>query len=251
MPRRPRNLRPDLNGLLIIDKPAGVSSFAVCREIRRRSGGAKVGHAGTLDPFATGVLVLALGAATRSIPSLMATQKRYTATLDLARFSTTDDPEGEITPAPGASPPQRTDLRSALDRLTGTIEQRPPIFSAIHIDGRRAYQLARRGQLTERPPARTVTVHSIEIVSCDWPSLTLDVRCGKGVYIRSLARDLGESLGIGGMLTALRRTAVGAHRIEDAQALADVPKDPASVLLPTPTHEPAQIAPSDQGSSIQ
>jgi len=210
--------------LLIIDKPAGVSSFAVCREVRRRTGGAKVGHAGALDPFATGVLVLALGNATRAVPRLMAMDKRYTATADLSRFSTTDDPEGEITPVEAAPPPIAA-VRAALNDLTGAIMQRPPIYSAVHVDGRRAYRLARAGELADRPPARRVVVHTIEMVSYDWPALALDVRCGKGVYIRSLARDLGERLGVGGMLTALRRTAVGPFTLDRAVALESVHED--------------------------
>ncbi len=232
MPRRPKNLRPDLNGLIVIDKPAGMSSFAVCRDVRRRTAGAKIGHAGTLDPFATGVLVLAVGAATKHIASLMATDKRYTASLDLSRRSTTDDPEGEIEYFPVLTPPTRATIEGALAGFVGEIDQRPPIYSAVHIAGERAYRLARRGDLTERPEPRRVVVHSINIISYDWPALTLDVRCGKGVYIRSLARDLGGALGVGGMLTELRRTAVGEFTIDRATPLADLPDPVERAILP-------------------
>ncbi len=216
MPRRPKNLRPDLNGVLVIDKPVGPSSFAICRDVRRKTGGAKVGHAGTLDPFASGVLVLALGTATKAIPQLMATDKRYLATVDLSAVSTTDDPEGVIESVTVATPPPLEKVRRALDAFIGEIEQQPPVYSAVHIDGERAYKLARKGELVERPPARRVIVHSIEVLEYEFPRLMLDVRCGKGVYIRSLAHDLGAALGTGGMLTALRRTAVGMYLLDDA-----------------------------------
>lgn len=219
MPRRPRNQRPDLNGVLVIDKPVGPSSFAICRDVRRLTGGAKVGHAGTLDPFASGVLVLALGTATKAIPRLMATDKRYTATVDLGALSSTDDPEGRISPVEVALPPTREQIEQALSGFIGAIEQQPPVYSAVHVEGERAYKMARRGDLIERPPARTVHVHSIEILEYDFPHLFIDVRCGKGVYIRSLARDLGEAMGTGGMLTALRRTQVGPYSLNDAIVL--------------------------------
>jgi tRNA pseudouridine55 synthase len=235
MPRRPKNLRPDLNGILVIDKHVGPSSFAICRDVRRATGGAKVGHAGTLDPFASGVLVLALGKATKAVPTLMATDKRYTATVDLGAFSTTDDPEGEITQVDVIAPPPLDRIEAALGEFTGEIQQQPPIYSAVHVDGERAYKLARRGGLEERPPARTVVVHSIEVIEYAFPRLVLDIRCGKGVYIRSLARDLGVSLGVGGMLTALRRTQVGTYTIDDAISMDSLPDPIENALGPVPT----------------
>lgn len=240
MPRRPRNLRPDLNGVLVIDKPVGPSSFAICRDVRRLTGGAKVGHAGTLDPFASGVLVLALGTATKAIPQLMATDKRYTATVDLGALSSTDDPEGRISPVEIAAPPSREEIEEALAGFTGAIEQQPPVYSAVHVEGERAYKMARRGDLVERPPARTVHVHGIEILEYAFPNLELDVRCGKGVYIRSLARDLGGALGTGGMLTALRRTQVGPYALMDAITVGSDGAELERGLLPIP-------APSVQG----
>ena len=232
MPRRPTNHRPDLNGLLVIDKPLGVTSFSVCRSVRRLTRGAKVGHAGALDPLATGVLVLALGRATKAIDQLMATNKRYLADLDLAAFSTTDDGEGEFSPVAVKPPPSQDAIERAIVSFVGTIDQQPPIFSAVHIDGERAHKLARKGKLVDRPPSRPVMIHSIDIVKYAWPALTLDICCGKGTYIRSLARDLGERLQTGGMLTALRRTAVGPYSIDDAIALDDLPDDMDAVLKP-------------------
>lgn len=235
MPRRPKNSRPDLNGLLIIDKPLGLSSAAVCRRVRALSGGAKVGHAGTLDPLATGVLVLCLGSSTTSAERVMAGEKRYLADVDLSAFSTTDDMEGEATPVAVERPPSEAQLREALAALTGTIMQAPPAFSAVHIGGERAYRLARRGAEVA-PPARPVTIHSIDLLAYEFPLATLDVRCAKGTYIRSLARDLGVALNTGGRLAALRRTGVGEFTIDRALPLAELPQpiEPEHLLPPPP-----------------
>lgn len=228
MPRRPRNKRPDLNGLLVVDKPVGPTSMDVCRVVRRRTGGAKVGHAGTLDPLASGVLVVCLGAATKAIDSLMASEKRYLAEIDLSAFSSTDDREGERTEVPVGAPPTREAIEGVLAGFVGVVQQRPPVHSAVHIAGRRAYAIAReadrQGGQAERPPARPVVIHEIRLLEFDWPRLTIDIRCGKGTYIRSLARDLGEALGTGGMLAALRRTAVGGYSLEMALPLDDLPE---------------------------
>lgn len=229
-----RNHRPDLNGVLVIDKPLGWTSAQVCGYIRRHSRGAKVGHAGTLDPLATGVLLVCLGTATKSVDRLMGAPKRYLAEVDLSCVSTTDDGEGEIREVAVASPPTVDDVRRACDALTGRIMQRPPAHSAIWVGGERAYHLARAGAAPELKP-RPVEVHSIGLVAYNWPRVTLDILCGKGTYIRSLARDLGEALGTGGMLSALRRTAVGAFT--DSQAITPE-KLPAALrpehLLPPP-----------------
>ena len=239
MPRRPRNQRPDLNGLLVVDKPVGPTSMDVCRAVRRHSGGAKVGHAGTLDPLAGGVLVVCLGTATKAIDRLMASEKAYRAEIDLSALSTTDDLEGERTPVVVETPPDRQVVERACAAFVGVIEQRPPAHSAVHVEGRRAYQIAReaarQGGEAERPPARPVTIHAIDIVEYDWPRLVLDIRCGKGTYIRSLARDLGEALGVGGMLTGLCRTRVGSYRLEEATPLDDLPhRIEPEHLLPVP-----------------
>jgi tRNA pseudouridine55 synthase len=227
MPRRPKNHRPDLNGLLVVDKPVGPTSMDVCRVVRRLTGGAKVGHAGTLDPLASGVLIVCLGAATKAIDALMGTEKRYRAAIDLSAFSVTDDLEGEREPVAVETPPTRDEVERACRAFEGVVEQRPPTHSAVHVGGERAYRLARNaardGGVVERPPARPVTIHEIQVAAYTWPALELDIRCGKGTYIRSLARDLGEALGTGGMLTALRRTAVGAYGLEGATRLDDLP----------------------------
>ena len=179
MPCKPKNHRPDLNGILVIDKPLGMTSAAVCRRVRTITGGAKVGHAGTLDPLATGILVLCLGTATKRIDSLMATTKRYRTTIDLSAFSTTDDMEGDRTEVRVDHLPTEQQIRDACAQFVGEIEQRPPIFSAVHVDGKRSYKTARQAERKgdvesiERPPAKRVTVHTIDILRYDWPELDL------------------------------------------------------------------------------
>ena len=221
-----RNKRPDLNGVLNIDKPLGWSSAKVCNVVRRLSGGAKVGHAGTLDPLATGVLVVCLGKATKRIPGFMDATKGYRAGVDLSAFTTTDDAEGDRTPIQVETPPTLTSIRRVLDeRFTGVIEQAPPHFSAVKIDGQRAYKRARAGEEFETRTKR-VTVHSIAIDAYHWPELALTIECGKGTYIRSIARDFGRELGTGGTLTSLVRTRVGEHSLEDARSVDDLPQTP-------------------------
>ncbi|MBL9118979.1 MAG: tRNA pseudouridine(55) synthase TruB [Phycisphaerae bacterium] len=209
-PRRtPRDgAAPALDGVLVVDKPLGMTSFGVVARVRRRAGGVRTGHAGTLDPLATGVLVLALGKATKSIERLMATDKRYRTTVDLSAFTTTDDREGERTEVAVEKLPSADCVTAAVARFVGTIQQRPPAFSAMKVGGRRAYALARSGSPQELP-ARPVVIHDLTVLRYEWPELELDIRCGKGTYIRSLARDIGESLGTGGHCASLRRTAVG------------------------------------------
>jgi tRNA pseudouridine55 synthase len=221
-----KNKRPDLNGVLVADKPLGWTSAQVCGLVRRRTRGAKVGHAGTLDPLATGVLVLCLGGATKMIPSLMAGRKRYLAEIDLAHTSPTDDLEGGRQAVEGAEAPTEEAVRRACASLVGTISQRPPVHAAVWVDGERSYNLARRGEAVELK-VRPVEVYSIDPVEYAWPRLVLDVACGKGTYIRSLARDLGGSLGVGGMLTGLRRTEVGPFGLGDAVVLDPFPEEAA------------------------
>jgi tRNA pseudouridine55 synthase len=197
-----------LEGILVIDKPLHMTSFGVVARVRRRAGGARTGHAGTLDPLATGVLVLAIGRATKAIERLMATDKRYRTIVDLSAFTTTDDREGDRTEVQTPNPPGPNVVADVVARFVGTISQRPPAFSAMKVGGRRAYSMARAGEAPALPP-RPVRVDRIDILRYDWPELELDIRCGKGTYIRSLARDIGTALGTGGHCASLRRTAVG------------------------------------------
>jgi tRNA pseudouridine55 synthase len=211
-----KNRRPDLNGLLVLDKPLGWTSADCCRYFRKGTRGAKVGHAGTLDPLATGVLILCFGRATRRIDALMAQEKRYRAQVDLAHVSPTDDLEAPPAPVEVATPPERSAVESACARFVGRIMQVPPAHSAVWVDGTRSYHLARRGEAVGLPP-RPVEVREVAVLTYDWPILTIDVRCGKGTYIRALARDIGAALGTGGMLASLRRTASGGYT--DATAI--------------------------------
>lgn len=214
-------------GILVIDKDLGFTSMDVCAIVRGRfrKGGApknvKVGHGGTLDPLATGVLVVLVGKATKLCDEIMAGAKEYEATIDLSRRSTTDDLEGEQTIVEVARIPTREEVQAAADTLTGRIMQRPPHFSAIKVDGKRAYAEARKGREVDLA-ARPVDVHSFEVLEYAWPVARVHVRCGKGTYIRSLARDLGGPLGAGGMLTQLRRTRVGRFTIEQATKLSEI-----------------------------
>lgn len=235
-------------GILLVDKSLRFTSMDVCAIIRSRlkRGGApkriKVGHGGTLDPLATGLLVVLVGKATRMCDAVMAGEKRYLADVDLSCNTPTDDAEGERTPCENQSDPGLAAVEAACRSFTGKVMQRPPAFSAMHVDGRRAYDLARKGHAVELP-ARPVDIHDISILSYEWPRLRIDVRCGKGVYIRSLARDLGAALGRAGMLAGLRRTAVGGFTIDAARTLDNLP-DPLvqSDLLPLPVMQQDQTA---------
>lgn len=222
------------NGFLVVDKPIGWSSMRVVSFVRRRAGGVRTGHAGTLDPLATGVLVLGLGAATRQLGSMMALPKRYRTRIDLTAFTTTDDLEGERTEVHVTSIPDLAAVEEALRALTGTIEQRPPSFSAMKVGGRRAYKLARQGKPIELAP-RPVTVHEIELREYAWPEVEIDVHCGKGTYIRSLARDLGVILHTGGHCTTLRRLAIGPYDESMARTPDELPEPITSAdVFPAP-----------------
>ena len=211
MRKRPQHL----TGLLVVDKPMGWSSMDVVRRVRRAADGCKTGHAGTLDPLATGVVVCCLGRATRCVEAIMGLTKVYEAVVDLSAFTTTDDREGPREEVVVDTPPSEADVRAAMGRFVGQIEQRPPAFSAVHVEGKRAYRLARKGEAVEIP-TRVVRIDAIELLGYAWPEATLRVTCGRGTYIRSLARDLGVALGAGGHLAALRRTAVGPYDLSVA-----------------------------------
>lgn len=211
--------RDDLR-MVAINKPVGPTSFGIIRDIKRITGEKRVGHGGTLDPLASGVLVVAIGrAATRTLTEVVGQEKEYRVVVCLGATSTTDDLEGEKTTTTLPDdfvPPTRDDIEKVLPKFVGDISQVPPVFSAVHVAGKRAYVLAREGEKVELA-ARTVQIKKIEIVEYVWPSLTLVVTTGKGVYIRSLARDIGEELGVGGYVAELARTRVGNFTL--AQAL--------------------------------
>lgn len=222
----------DLTGILVLDKDLGMSSMRAVDIARRRAGRAKAGHAGTLDPLATGVLVIAFGRATKAIELLMATEKCYETDVDLSAFTSTDDREGERREITVTVPPSREAIEHTLLQFCGSIQQRPPAFSAIHVGGKRAYQLARQDAPPELPP-RTVVVHEIALLEYAWPIARIFIRSGKGFYVRSLARDLGIALGTGGHCASLRRTAVGPFSVGMARSFAALPEHiDASHLIP-------------------
>ena len=197
-----------INGWLVVDKPAGITSAAVVSRVRRATGAAKAGHGGTLDPLATGVLPLALGEATKTVSYIMEGRKVYRFTVRWGEQRDTDDAEGQVT-ATSEARPSRDDIAAVLGRFQGEIEQIPPTFSAIKVAGERAYALARADRPVELT-ARTVHVARIELVDClDADHAIFEVDAGKGVYMRALARDLGTSLGCLGHVVALRRLSVG------------------------------------------
>lgn len=214
-----------LTGILNLDKPAGISSaHAVNRVKRLLPRGTKIGHAGTLDPFATGVLLLLVGKATKLCESLMGQRKGYRATVKLGARTATDDPEAPEEPVNIGQIPDEGAVRETAARFVGAISQRPPSFSAMKIGGQRAYKLARSGETVELAE-RTVLVYELHVVSYDWPLVELEIECGRGTYIRSIARDLGGVLGTGGYLTRLRRTFIGAYREAEAVTLETLQKD--------------------------
>jgi tRNA pseudouridine55 synthase len=193
--------------------------------------GTKIGHTGTLDPLATGVLVLCLGAATRLGEYVQAMRKTYRARLFLGAHSDTDDADGKLTPIEVACPPDRFTIERSLDTFIGTTEQIPPAYSAAHVTGRRAYDLARRGEDVPLE-ARRIEIYTLKLLAYDYPYLDLVVCCGKGTYIRSLARDLGERLGCGGLVHALRRTQIGPFTAAAALSLEGAAAQARAALLP-------------------
>jgi tRNA pseudouridine55 synthase len=214
-----------VSGLVIVDKPSGLTSHDVVARIRRLAGTRRVGHAGTLDPMATGVLVIGVGKATRLLGHLALTEKEYLATIQLGQATDTGDAEGTVVSAAPAGELTLAQVRAAAAALTGEIQQVPPAVSAIKVSGRRAYQLAREGAAPVLA-ARPVTVHEFTISDPRPAGRLLDVtaavRCSSGTYVRALATDLGESLGVGGHLTMLRRTRVGPYRLSAAHELAEL-----------------------------
>ena len=221
--------------ILLVDKPEGVSSFGVVARVRRKLSEAagmievkgkdgvvrqkrkkvKVGHTGTLDPFATGLLVLLIGKGTKRANEFLKLDKEYLATVRLGVTSTTGDIEGEITEQEVMMPPEREQVEKAVRGFVGEIEQKVPVYSAVKINGQRAYKLAREGKQVEMP-TRKVKVYELEILRYEWPELVIRAKVSSGTYIRALGEDIGKVLGVGGYLTALRRTQVGEYKVEEA-----------------------------------
>lgn len=213
------------DGILLIDKPAEMSSFGVVARIRRvlsEQAGKKikVGHTGTLDPFATGLMILVIGKECKNAGQYSKLDKIYEATIRLGQTSSTGDTEGELAEV-SPREPSREEIEQVVIALRGEIKQRPPIFSALKINGQRAYKLAREGKEVEMPE-RTVTIHSLEIIEYHYPELKIRTHVSSGTYIRSLASDIGEALGTGAYCSQLRRTAINRWSVNDAKKLSDM-----------------------------
>lgn len=232
------------NSIILVDKPAGMSSFGVVARIRRvlsdqasfisvkgkdgitrqKRKKVKVGHTGTLDPFATGLLIILTGDKTKQANTFLKLDKEYLATIHLGAISTTGDLEGEITQTNFSNIPTLPDIEAILPRFLGDISQRVPNFSAVKINGERAYKLARAGKTVEMP-VRPVHIYELEILDYTWPDLQIRCKVSSGTYIRTLGEDIGKALGVDGYLTSLRRTQIGNYRIEDALPLSAIVSD--------------------------
>jgi tRNA pseudouridine55 synthase len=203
-----------VNGVLIVNKPSGITSFDVIRQLRRITGIKKIGHTGTLDPLASGVMILLFGSATKRAAEFSKLDKSYEAEVTLGSTSTTGDAEGEISGF-GTRKPELEEVESVLKSFEGRITQTPPVYSAVKIDGQEAYKRARRGETVEMP-ARQVTIHTLKLISYEHPLLKLSADVSSGTYIRTLAEDIGKRLGTGTYLSKLVRTRVGEFSLEQA-----------------------------------
>ena len=263
------SISPPPNGILLVDKPSGITSHGVVSKVRKLAGTKKVGHAGTLDPMATGLLMLGLGPSTRLLTFLVGLDKEYLATIRLGASTTTDDAEGDILGYVSSAQADRVtdqDIHAGILRLTGDIEQVPSTYSAIKVDGKRAYSLAREGKSVDLK-ARKVKISLFEVESitrtedeAGHPFIDLDVRvqCSSGTYIRALARDVGFFLGIGGHLTRLRRTKIGDFHVMDAVDIDNMAGQPdllepskvASKMFPTVELNNTQAQDLQHGKTI-
>jgi len=216
-----RSKRATVNGWLVLNKPVGLTSVAALNKVKRHFNARKAGHAGTLDPLATGVLPIAFGEATKTVPYAVDSEKGYRFTVCWGAETTTDDSEGEVVERSDARP-TREQVEAALDAFRGEIEQTPPRFSAVKVEGARAYDLAREGESFELR-SRTVDIHRLELIDMPDPdTCVLEADCGRGTYVRAIARDLGRALGCLGHICALERTRVGAFRVEEAVTLDEI-----------------------------
>ncbi len=223
-----KNLNTSINvpsGFILINKQVGPTSHNIVDQLRRITGIKKIGHAGTLDPFASGVLLMAIGRkATREISKYVKLDKSYVADLLLGAVSTTHDPEGEITVTKNPQEPSLKEVQRVIEKFIGEQEQIPPMFSAKKVGGKKLYQLARAGKTIERQ-ASLVNIMSIEILSYAWPRLALNIHCSSGTYIRTLGSDIGLELGVGAYLEKLRRTSIGEFLLEKSVLVSDLSED--------------------------
>jgi tRNA pseudouridine55 synthase len=226
-------MQTTLTGLLNINKPHDVTSRDVVNHVQQLVRPAKAGHAGTLDPLATGVLVVCVGSATRLIEYVQEQPKTYFAKFLLGRESETEDIESPSVELVGSPQPSRSEVDAVLPQFLGQILQRPPIYSALKVQGKRAYALARRGQAVELAP-RPIVIHRLIVRDYEYPRLSLEVECGSGTYIRSLGRDIAVALGTGAVMSELERTAIGRFKVTDASQLTELTSDTIAGLLQPP-----------------
>ena len=223
-----------LFGVLNVNKPAELTSRDVVnRIVRQCPRKTKVGHAGTLDPMATGVLVVAIGPATKLIQYAQGSNKTYIGSFRLGLRSDTEDITGTVEELPDAHPITQSDLVAAFDQFTGQIMQTPPQYSAVKVDGQRAYKAARQGKSLDIKP-RPTHIDSIQIVAFEYPDFQIEIKCGKGTYVRTLGRDIAKSLGSDSVMTALKRTAVGAYSIESSSSLPEIQARPIEEMISSP-----------------
>lgn len=209
-----------MNGIILIDKPQDWTSHDVVAKLRGILHERRIGHSGTLDPLATGLLVVFVGRATRAVEFAEADSKEYIAGLRLGISTDTQDITGNVLSTSSARPTE-DELRSVISAFVGEIEQLPPMYSAIKVGGKKLYELARRGEIVERKP-RKISIHAIDIVGCDGEDRLLDIKCSKGTYVRTLCSDIGDVLGCGGCMSSLRRVSAGAFSIDDAHTIEDI-----------------------------
>jgi tRNA pseudouridine55 synthase len=214
-------LDPLIDRVLLVNKPLRWTSFDVVRKLRYKLKIKKIGHAGTLDPLATGLLILCTGKMTKRIDEYQAQEKEYTGRFVIGQTTPSNDLETEVSAAVDISHITKEQINEATKQFTGLIDQVPPMYSAIFVDGKRAYQLARKGKEVELK-SRQVTVTEFEITAIELPSVSFRVVCSKGTYIRSLARDFGQALGVGAYLAELCRTRIGAFRLQDAKQIEEI-----------------------------
>jgi len=241
-----------VDGLVVVDKAGGMTSHDVVARVRRLAGTRRVGHGGTLDPMATGVLVLGVGRATRLLTYVIGSDKSYDATIRLGQTTVTDDAEGEVVSSTSAVGVTDEAIHGGLAAFTGEIEQVPSAVSAIKVDGRRAYARVRAGEAVELA-ARRVAVHRLDLIAIRRDQSTVDVdisvTCSSGTYIRAIARDLGTALGVGGHLTALRRTAVGGFTLAEAATLPELEQRAPDVVTMTLTEAADRFFPRREASA--
>ncbi|MGB7246136.1 MAG: tRNA pseudouridine(55) synthase TruB [Methylovirgula sp.] len=224
----PRSKRIEINGWVVLDKPVGMTSTQAVARLKRIFNAKKAGHAGTLDPLASGVLPVAFGEATKTVPFVQDGEKTYRFTIAWGAETDSDDADGTVI-ARSELRPEVAEIRAALPAFTGQIMQRPPIYSAIKVAGERAYDLARDGEIPDLAP-RPVQIHALALLVADRDAASFEARCGKGCYVRALARDLGRTLGCHGHVAALRRTRVGPFAEKEAVRLTELSEAPEALL---------------------